>query len=195
MRRAAFSSARLAFGAHCPPSCRAPVVLPRAFSSDASASMFGDSGEASRPRAATLSDSPTGEDAPGTFFELDDYKKHFPRGLQDSDLETMFTRLGGRPCLMVRPPALAIIDAMRSASSSPGARLFYLDSDGVRGTGKTSQLLHAVHYARHSGWLVLHIPRGRDLVSGGLWVEEGADGLLDQPHVAQQLPTAALLAY
>jgi len=34
--------------------------------------------------------------------------------------------------------------------------------DGEKGTGKTMTLCHVVHYCARQGWLVLHIPDGKN---------------------------------
>lgn len=34
--------------------------------------------------------------------------------------------------------------------------------DGEKGTGKTMTLCHVVHYCTRQGWLVLHIPDGKN---------------------------------
>lgn len=57
----------------------------------------------------------------------------------------------------------------------------------IRSTkNKTTALLHTVHWARHSGWLVLHVSDGKEVVEGGYWVRpsEVTDGDFDQPQVA-----------
>ena len=52
-------------------------------------------------------------------------------------------------------------------------------------TNKTSALLHTVHWARHSGWLVLHVADAKEVMEGGYWVRpsEVTDGDFDQPQV------------
>lgn len=66
-------------------------------------------------------------------------------------------------CVMVRPPALEVISYLKKADySKPALRyLFY----GLKGSGKTMSLCHAVHFCYTQGWLVLHIPDAH------LWVK------------------------
>lgn len=129
----------------------------------------------------------------GAFYEITDteFEQYFPCGIYDKDINNLHTLLEKR-CLMIRPPALQIIDAMRATDSNDGAGEtlpFFLTSRGERGTGKTATLLHTVHWARREGWITLHIPSGRELVYGGLWVNPSSekDGSFDQPQVAHQI--------
>uniref|UniRef100_A0A1A7WET9 Small ribosomal subunit protein mS29 n=1 Tax=Iconisemion striatum TaxID=60296 RepID=A0A1A7WET9_9TELE len=66
-------------------------------------------------------------------------------------------------CIMVRQPALEVISYLKSTDfSRPAQRyLFY----GLKGSGKTMSLCHAVHFCYTQGWLVLHIPDAH------LWVK------------------------
>ncbi|TKS82110.1 28S ribosomal protein S29, mitochondrial [Collichthys lucidus] len=59
-------------------------------------------------------------------------------------------------CMMVRSPALEVIACLKKTDTSkPAVRyLFY----GLKGSGKTMSLCHAVHFCYTQGWLVLHIP-------------------------------------
>ncbi|XP_041797644.1 28S ribosomal protein S29, mitochondrial [Chelmon rostratus] len=59
-------------------------------------------------------------------------------------------------CLMVRSPAVEVISCLKKTDTSkPAVRyLFY----GLKGSGKTMSLIHAVHYCYTQGWMVLHIP-------------------------------------
>lgn len=84
-------------------------------------------------------------------------------------------------CFMVRPPALEVISYLKKADySKPALRyLFY----GVKGSGKTMSLCHAVHFCYSQGWVVLHVPDAH------LWVKNCKELLpssynssrLDQP--------------
>lgn len=84
-------------------------------------------------------------------------------------------------CFMVRPPALEVISYLKKADySKPALRyLFY----GVKGSGKTMSLCHAVHFCYTQGWVVLHVPDAH------LWVKNCKELLpssynssrLDQP--------------
>uniref|UniRef100_A0A1A8GQB1 Small ribosomal subunit protein mS29 n=1 Tax=Nothobranchius korthausae TaxID=1143690 RepID=A0A1A8GQB1_9TELE len=66
-------------------------------------------------------------------------------------------------CVMVRQPALEVISYLKSTDfSKPAQRyLFY----GLKGSGKTMSLCHAVHFCYTQGWLVLHVPDAH------LWVK------------------------
>ncbi|XP_029927799.1 small ribosomal subunit protein mS29 [Myripristis murdjan] len=66
-------------------------------------------------------------------------------------------------CVMVRKPALEVISHLKKTDDSkPALRyLFY----GLKGSGKTMSLCHAVHFCYTQGWLVLHIPDAH------LWVK------------------------
>ena len=96
---------------------------------------------------------------------------------------------------MVRAPALDVISAMQRAAAGPGAdgpapAVLVLSSEGdavpQRGVGKTTSLLHAVHWARASGWVVLHVPSAVEVMEGGLWISPSpyVSGDFDQPQVA-----------
>jgi predicted phage tail protein len=56
------------------------------------------------------------------------------------------------------------LDAQKSNGflQSKGARSIVLD--GLAGSGKSVALLHAILWARSSGWLVLYIPSGMFLI-------------------------------
>ncbi|XP_042346745.1 28S ribosomal protein S29, mitochondrial [Plectropomus leopardus] len=66
-------------------------------------------------------------------------------------------------CMMVRQPALEVISCLKKAdySQPPVRYLFY----GLKGSGKTMSLCHAVHFCYTQGWLVLHVPDAH------LWVK------------------------
>lgn len=65
--------------------------------------------------------------------------------------------------MMVRSPALEVISYLKKTDfSKPAVRyIFY----GMKGSGKTMSLCHAVHFCYTQGWLVLHIPDAH------LWVK------------------------
>ncbi|XP_067093241.1 28S ribosomal protein S29, mitochondrial [Osmerus mordax] len=92
----------------------------------------------------------------GQYYTLppDHPRTLFPHGLPPRfQLQTKTFTEG---CVMVRQPALEVISHLRRADySKPALRyVFY----GVKGSGKTMSLCHAVHYCASQGWLVLHIP-------------------------------------
>eukprot|EP00613_Pedinella_sp_CCMP2098_P071331 CAMPEP_0171924120 /NCGR_PEP_ID=MMETSP0993-20121228/22704_1 /TAXON_ID=483369 /ORGANISM="non described non described, Strain CCMP2098" /LENGTH=472 /DNA_ID=CAMNT_0012562305 /DNA_START=95 /DNA_END=1513 /DNA_ORIENTATION=- len=132
------------------------------------------------------------------FFEISDesFTTSFPQGV-DSGLEVLFQRLDNKKRLMVRGAALGLIDILRSADKpadeSGGPKLVVLSSEGKeltkRGVGKTSALLHAVHWARANGWLVLHVQDAKFVMEGGWWVKpsEVTPGDFDQPQVAEKI--------
>ena len=157
-----------------------------------------------RPCRCALSSTATfAEEPAGPALNMDHFYDMADTGLvpaQDMErgLEELFGRLKKR-CVLKRAPALRIVDAL--ANFSPEApvteRLFVLSSDGSRGTGKTTALLHVVHWARANGWVVMHVPRGRDIGTGGLYVKPCADepGTFDQPHLARDLLQALMAVH
>lgn len=78
----------------------------------------------------------------------------FPHGLPRRYQEQVKTF--NEATVMVRQPALEVISYLKKTDySKPAVRyLFY----GLKGSGKTLSLCHAVHFCYTQGWLVLHIP-------------------------------------
>uniref|UniRef100_A0A3Q1FP58 Small ribosomal subunit protein mS29 n=1 Tax=Acanthochromis polyacanthus TaxID=80966 RepID=A0A3Q1FP58_9TELE len=117
----------------------------------------------------------------GQFYTLPPahFRPLFPHGLPYRYQQQVKTF--NEACFMVRSPALEVISYLKKADySKPALRyLFY----GLKGSGKTMSLCHAVHFCYTQGWLVLHIPDAH------LWVKNCKELLpssfnsarLDQP--------------
>uniref|UniRef100_A0A671WI30 Small ribosomal subunit protein mS29 n=1 Tax=Sparus aurata TaxID=8175 RepID=A0A671WI30_SPAAU len=88
-------------------------------------------------------------------------KTVFPHGLPPRYQQQIKTF--NEACMMVRSPALEVISYLKKTDfSKPAVRyIFY----GMKGSGKTMSLCHAVHFCYTQGWLVLHIPDAH------LWVK------------------------
>lgn len=99
----------------------------------------------------------------GQFYTLPPahFRPLFPHGLPYRYQQQVKTF--NEACFMVRPPALEVISYLKKADySKPALRyLFY----GLKGSGKTMSLCHAVHFCYTQGWVVLHIPDAH------LWVK------------------------
>lgn len=82
---------------------------------------------------------------------------------------------------MVRQPALELISHLKKADYSKPAIRYVLY--GVKGSGKTMSLCHAVHYCSTQGWLVLHIPDAHQWVKNckELLPSSYHDSRFDQP--------------
>ncbi|XP_068426130.1 small ribosomal subunit protein mS29 [Clinocottus analis] len=85
----------------------------------------------------------------------------FPHGLPRRYQQQLKTF--NEACVMVRQPALEVISYLKKADySQPSLRyVFY----GLKGSGKTMSLCHALHFCYTQGWLVLHVPDAH------LWVK------------------------
>lgn len=59
-------------------------------------------------------------------------------------------------CLMVRQPALDIINVLKAIDYSKATIRFALY--GKQGSGKTLTLAHILHYAHEAGFLIVHVP-------------------------------------
>lgn len=103
----------------------------------------------------------------------------FPHGLPSRFQEQMKTFNEG--CVMVRQPALELISHLKKADYSKPAIRYVLY--GVKGSGKTMSLCHAVHYCSTQGWLVLHIPDAHQWVKNckELLPSSYHDSRFDQP--------------
>ncbi|KAF3691971.1 28S ribosomal protein S29, mitochondrial [Channa argus] len=92
----------------------------------------------------------------GQYYTLPSSHVHtlFPHGLPGRYQQQLKTF--NEASMMVRQPALEVISYLKKTDySKPALRyLFY----GLKGTGKTMSLCHAVHFCYTQGWLVLHIP-------------------------------------
>ncbi|XP_031693471.1 28S ribosomal protein S29, mitochondrial-like isoform X1 [Oncorhynchus kisutch] len=80
-------------------------------------------------------------------------------------------------CVMVRQPALELISHLKRADYSKPTLRYLLY--GVKGSGKTMSLCHAVHYCSKQGWLVLHIPDAH------LWVKNCKELLPSSYHASR----------
>uniref|UniRef100_A0A8C8FFD2 Small ribosomal subunit protein mS29 n=1 Tax=Oncorhynchus tshawytscha TaxID=74940 RepID=A0A8C8FFD2_ONCTS len=80
-------------------------------------------------------------------------------------------------CVMVRQPALELISHLKRADYSKPTLRYLLY--GVKGSGKTMSLCHAVHYFSKQGWLVLHIPDAH------LWVKNCKELLPSSYHASR----------
>ncbi|XP_076010928.1 small ribosomal subunit protein mS29 [Genypterus blacodes] len=98
-------------------------------------------------------------------------RKMFPQGLPYRYQQQMKTF--NEACVMVRQPSVEVISYLKKTDfSKPAVRyLFY----GLKGSGKTMSLCHAVHFCYTQGWLVLHIPDAH------LWVKNCKE-LLPSAH-------------
>ncbi|XP_037309641.2 28S ribosomal protein S29, mitochondrial [Pungitius pungitius] len=92
----------------------------------------------------------------GQYYTLPsaDIRTLFPHGLPRRYQLQMKTF--NEASMMVRQPALEVISYLKAADySKPSLRyLFY----GLKGSGKTMSLCHALHFCYTQGWLVLHVP-------------------------------------
>lgn len=59
-------------------------------------------------------------------------------------------------CVMVREPAVDIINCLKNIDYSKGIVKFVLY--GKKGSGKTLSLAHVLHYAHSEGFLIVHVP-------------------------------------
>ncbi|XP_071549830.1 small ribosomal subunit protein mS29 [Panulirus ornatus] len=59
-------------------------------------------------------------------------------------------------CLMIRQPALTLIDGIKRSSLALPPNKFILY--GQNGVGKTCSLVHVTHFLSEDGWLLLHVP-------------------------------------
>ncbi|KAL8615962.1 hypothetical protein ACOMHN_034638 [Nucella lapillus] len=92
----------------------------------------------------------------GLFYTLPDaeVKQLFQKGLS-----AHFTRQAktfNETCLMVRKPALEVIDCLKHLNFDHPAPRFLLY--GNNGSGKTMTMAHIIHYCAVNNWLILHAP-------------------------------------
>ncbi|XP_024283811.1 28S ribosomal protein S29, mitochondrial isoform X4 [Oncorhynchus tshawytscha] len=99
----------------------------------------------------------------------------FPHGLPPRYQQQVKTFNEG--CVMVRQPALELISHLKRADYSKPTLRYLLY--GVKGSGKTMSLCHAVHYFSKQGWLVLHIPDAH------LWVKNCKELLPSSYHASR----------
>ncbi|KAG0725998.1 28S ribosomal protein S29, mitochondrial [Chionoecetes opilio] len=103
----------------------------------------------SAPRTATTSPAQHTTDHRGLWYTLeqDMVTRLFTQGGMTKSFVTQCRTLA-ETCLMVRQPALTMMDYVRRTSPS----------DGPDGCGKTLALAHATHFLAESGWLLVHVP-------------------------------------
>ncbi|XP_064609024.1 small ribosomal subunit protein mS29-like [Liolophura sinensis] len=92
----------------------------------------------------------------GLFYTVPDnqVKQLFQGGLSSDFCSRM--KAFQETCLMVRKPALEVLDMLRVANFDYPPLKFILY--GERGTGKTVTIAHLLHYAACSGFLLVHVP-------------------------------------
>ncbi|CAM9408448.1 unnamed protein product [Ectocarpus sp. 13 AM-2016] len=75
------------------------------------------------------------------------------------------------------------LKGVRRVVVQPGQRSYLLT--GRRGSGKSCVLNHAVLHARSTGWIVLFVPDGRNLVQKGIYCQPSPvlEGLYDLPSM------------
>lgn len=92
---------------------------------------------------------------------LQDLKTIFPHGLPPRYM--MQVKTFGEACLMVRKPAVELLNYLKNTNFTHPAVRYLLY--GEKGTGKTLSLCHAIHFCAKHDWLILHIPDAH------LWVK------------------------
>uniref|UniRef100_A0A8C5KAV9 Small ribosomal subunit protein mS29 n=1 Tax=Jaculus jaculus TaxID=51337 RepID=A0A8C5KAV9_JACJA len=110
---------------------------------------------------------------------LQDLKTIFPHGLPPRF--AMQVKTFGEACLMVRKPALELLQYLKNTNFTHPAVRYLLY--GEKGTGKTLSLCHVIHFCAKHNWLTLHVPDAH------LWVKNCRELLrstynkqrLDQP--------------
>ncbi|XP_054707754.1 28S ribosomal protein S29, mitochondrial-like [Uloborus diversus] len=97
------------------------------------------------------------EDHIGKFYLIppNEVKKLFSSGGIPKSL-MMLMESFNESCVMIRKPSVEIISILKKINYSQPAVRFVLY--GKYGTGKTSSLIHLVHYGYHSKHLLLHLP-------------------------------------
>ncbi|XP_055481626.1 28S ribosomal protein S29, mitochondrial [Psammomys obesus] len=104
-----------------------------------------------------------GEQHEGQHYSipLQDLKTIFPHGLPPRYM--MQVKTFGEACLMVRKPAVELLNYLKNTNFTHPAVRYLLY--GEKGTGKTLSLCHAIHFCAKHDWLILHIPDAH------LWVK------------------------
>ncbi|KAM8921555.1 small ribosomal subunit protein mS29 [Pelodytes ibericus] len=120
----------------------------------------------------------------GLFYSISrqEAKVVFPQGLPYQYQQQCKTF--NESCLMVRHPALELINYLRNTNYSHPAIRYVLY--GKRGTGKSLSLCHALHYGHTQDWLLLHVPDAHILVKNcrELMGSSSHQGRYDQPLAA-----------
>lgn len=91
------------------------------------------------------------------FYEIStETKKHlFQYGGLPKTFETQIKTFG-ECCIMIRPPALDIINNLKQLNYQKPAVRFVLY--GKKGAGKSVTLAHVLHYASENNFLIVHVP-------------------------------------
>jgi len=111
------------------------------------------------------------------YYEIKDseMEQYMPEGI-DAELQQYFDLMLSR-LLMVREPAIDIIELMKKIASGEGnpnedqARIL----TGRRGIGKSAVLLQVILWARMNDWIVMYNPGHRRYVTEAGAVERGTD--------------------
>ncbi|XP_013389936.1 28S ribosomal protein S29, mitochondrial [Lingula anatina] len=113
-----------------------------------------------RPRVCrTTVSSPAHQtkDQIGQFYTVPEpiAKKVFTRGWLNPKLLQLFDTFN-ETSIMVRKPALEIIDLMKSANYKDPVIKYVIY--GPQGTGKSTTLAHVAHYALEEDFMIIHVP-------------------------------------
>ncbi|XP_063296226.1 small ribosomal subunit protein mS29 isoform X1 [Pelobates fuscus] len=98
----------------------------------------------------------------GQYYPISaqDVKLVFPQSLPNR--YQLQCKTFNESCLMVRKPALELINYLRNANYSHPALRYVLY--GKKGSGKSLTLCHVLHYCHKQGWLILNVPDAHILV-------------------------------
>lgn len=125
----------------------------------------------------------------GKFYTMPDAVKmqYFQLGGFSQIFEEQVNIFNER-CIMIRRPALEVIDYLKNANYKklPVKYVLY----GPAGCGKRTTLVHVLHYAGVNGFIILHLPFANTLheVKGHeAHDSETREGLVDQPVEAAVL--------
>ncbi|XP_044732574.1 28S ribosomal protein S29, mitochondrial [Chrysoperla carnea] len=93
----------------------------------------------------------------GQFYEIDTNvkKKLFQQGGLPKSFEIQ-TKTFGECCLMVRNPALDIINCLKNLNFTKPTTRFVLY--GKKGSGKSLTMAHVIHFASENNYLIVHVP-------------------------------------
>lgn len=91
------------------------------------------------------------------FYKItkEDKRKLFSHGGFPKSFE-VHVKTFAENCIMIRQPAIDIINCMKNINYSEGIVKFVLY--GKQGTGKTLALAHVLHYGHKAGFLIVHVP-------------------------------------
>lgn len=93
----------------------------------------------------------------GRFYRipLEEKKQLFTHGGLPKSFEKQ-TKTFGETCIMVREPAIEIMDYIKSSDLSRPVNRYVLH--GEDGCGKSLTLAHLLHYGLQNGFLLVHVP-------------------------------------